>query len=208
MLKVLVTLLFGLLWSKVGHADSTRGVDFRMQLISGTLNFTSISGVKRDFRGLGSELQASLYLIEHDTLRMNIFLAPRIMTWEGLGVPDQNYDDLQSMTLSSGLEFHYGPLFLQGAYGRTSAMAYYISDASKAKRFTFDSPSLAGGFNWRFENLGLGFGYTFRTAKIDKDRLDLTEASQYTEKCYYLNFIYYMSTPPARFFKRLFKNQK
>ncbi len=207
LIKFFASLFCVLLWFENGYADSTRGIDFRLQFFSGALNFTSISGVKRDFRGIGSELQASLYLFEHDKLRMNIFLAPRIMSWEGLGVAESDYDDLQGFTLSSGLEFHYGPFFLQGAYGRTSAMAYFIADASKAKRFTFDSPSLAGGFNWRFANLGIGAGYTLRKAQIEKDSLDLTEASQYVETCYSLNFIYYMSTPPGRFFKKLFRSQ-
>lgn len=187
------------------QADEVRGVDFRMQFISGNLDFTSVSGIHREFNGMGSELQTSLYLLEKKYFRASIFISSRVMTWVGQEVLEAEYDDIQTFSVAPGLELHFGPLYVQASSARMNASAYNISATSKGKQLIIEGPAVASGFNWKFGSLGLGVGYTQMNFAVPGDRLSLNTPSQYIEKSYSFNLIYYMGLPPGRFFSKLFK---
>jgi hypothetical protein len=186
-------------------SGGTRGVDFRMQFVSGKLDFTSISGIKRPFDGIGSELQTSLYLIERNRLRTSIFISSRVMTWTGKNVVDSEFDDIQTFSVAPGLELHYGPLYIQASSQRVNANAYYISSSSKGKQFTINAPCLAYGFNWKFGALGIGLGYSTTNATVSGSELNLNSSSKYIEKSYSFNLVYYIGGTPGKFFGGLFK---
>jgi hypothetical protein len=187
-----------------GSGSSERGVDFRMQLASGKLDFTSVSGVKRKFIGVGSELQTSLYLLELTRFRANIFIASRVMTWTGQNVLDAEYDDLQTFSVAPGLELHYGPLFIKSAAQRINVNAYNISSTSIGKQFIIEGPCYSGGINYRFGSLGLGLQYSKMNVSVPGERLGLAQPSQYLEDSYSFNFIYYIGESPGKFFGDLF----
>lgn len=189
------------------HAQSsaTRGIDFRMQFVSGKLNFTGISGVKRDFEGIGSELQTSLYVFERPRFRTSIFIASRVMSWEGKNVVENEFDDMQTFSVAPGLELHYGPFYLQASSQQTNANGYFISSASKGKQFTVSGIVLSYGFNWKFGTLGLGLGYTTMNTSVPGSQLGHESSSKYNEKSYSFNLIYYIGGTPGKFFSSLFK---
>ncbi len=189
----------------MAQSQELRGVDFRMQFVSGNLDFTSVSGVRREFDGIGSELQTSLYLLEKNKFRVSMFISSRVMTWVGQDVVAAEYDDIQSFSVAPGLELHFGPLFIQGSSSRMNATAYNISATSKGKQLIIEGPTIAGGFNWKFGNLGLGVGLTQMNFAVPGDSLGLSTPSQYIEKSYSVNLIYYMGIPPGRFFQKLFR---
>lgn len=204
---IIVVLILSILpmetWAE--GSGSTRGVDFRMQFVSGKLDFTSISGVKRPFEGIGSELQTSLYLIERNRLRTSIFISSRVMTWTGKNVVDSEFDDIQTFSVAPGLELHYGPLYVQASSQRANANAYYISSTSKGKQFTINAPCLAYGFNWKFGALGIGLGYSTINTTVSGSELNLNSSSKYIEKSYSFNLVYYIGGTPGKFFGGLFK---
>jgi hypothetical protein len=205
-----VFLLFSTFWLfapqvLAQNAGGARGVDFRMQFVSGNLDFTSVSGVKRKFSGFGSELQTSLYLVEKTRFRTSIFISSRVMTWTGLDVLEAEYDDVQTFSVAPGLELHYGPLFLQASSTRMNANAYNISSTSKGKQLIIEGPCVSAGFNWKFGSLGIGIGASQMSLNVPGARLGLSEDSKYVENSYSLNLIYYMGMTPRRFFNGLFK---
>ncbi len=176
-----------------------------MQFVTGTLDFTSISGVNRQFKGVGSELQTSLYLIEGRFFRMNLFIASRVMTWAGQNVVESEYDDIQSFSVAPGLEVHLGPLSVRAATQRINANAYFISSSSMGKQITMDAPHLGADLNFKFGSLGVGIGTVQSQFKVSGEKLGLASDSIYKEQTYSINLIYYMNMTPGRFFKGLFK---
>lgn len=205
MLKIVLIPIFSILVTQsVVAAESVRGIDFRMQFISGKLDFTSISGIPRKFNGIGSELQTSLYLLETNYFRTAMMISSRVMTWVGQGVLDEEYDDIQTFSVAPGLELQLGPLYLQATSQRMNANAYYISSASKGKPFIIEGSSVSGGLNFKFGNLGLGLGVRKMNFSVPGSRMDLSTPSQYIEESYSLNLIYYIGLPPGRFFRNLF----
>lgn len=203
------TLSFVLLFLSIAtwaqSSGGTRGVDFRMQFVSGKLDFTSISGVKRPFEGIGSELQTSLYLIERNRFRTSLFISSRVMTWTGKNVVESEFDDLQTFSVAPGIELHYGPFYLQASSQSINANAYYISSTSKGKQFTINAPCLSYGLNWKFGALGIGIGASSANANVPASQLNLNTSSKYEEKSYSFNLVYYIGGTPGKFFSGLFK---
>lgn len=191
MIKLTLLIISILLLSQLGLAQSTstKGVDFRMQFVSGKLDFTSISGIRRNFDGIGSELQTNLYLVESNRFRVSMMIASRVMTWVGKDVLDGEYDDVQSFSVAPGFELQYGALYLQGSYQRTNANAYNISSTSKGKQFTINGPCLGAGVNYKFGSLGMGLGYTKVDTKVSGSDLGLSTDSKYTDISYSFNLI-------------------
>jgi hypothetical protein len=188
-----------------GQSTGTKGVDFRMQFVSGKLDFTSISGTKRNFEGIGSELQTNLYLLERNRFRASFMIASRVMTWIGKDVLEGEYDDIQSFSVAPGFELQYGALYLQGSIQRTNANAYNISSTSKGKQFTINGPCLGAGINYKFGSLGMGFGYTKVDTTVSGKDLGLSADSKYSDTSYSFNLIYYIGGTPGKFFNTLFK---
>lgn len=188
-----------------GGGGALKGVDFRLEFLSGDLNFTSVSGVARDFKGIGSELQVSLYLVEKGRFSLSTVIASRIMSWVGQDVLDGEYDDITSFGVAPGLEFAYGPLYLQTTYSRINASAYSISSASKGTQLVIEGPSFTGGLAWRFSSLALGVSGSYLKTVVPGEKLNLSQDSTYIDTSVAFNFIYYMKMPPSRFFKGLFK---
>lgn len=182
---------------------SVRGIDFRMQFDTGTLDFTNISGIKRKFSGVGSELQTSVYLIEKGWFRTSVFIGSRVMSWSGQNVQLGEYDDIQTFAVSPGLEIGLGPFFIQAASQKMNANSYYISSTSLGKQFNISGQSIAAGINYKFNHLGLGLGVTKMNFAIPGELLDLSSPSQYSELSYSLNLIYYMGITPGTFFHGL-----
>lgn len=176
-----------------------------MQFVSGKLDFTSISGIQRQFEGIGSELQTSIYLVEKKYFRASLFISSRVMTWVGQNTQLAEYDDLQTFSVAPGLELHFGPLFVQGSSSRMNGTAYNISATSKGQQLVIEGPTTAAGFNWKFGSLGLGVAYTQMNFKVPAATVGLSSDSVYTEKSTSFNVIYYMNTPPGKFFQKLFK---
>jgi hypothetical protein len=197
-------LTFSTSFALAQRSNGDRGVDFRMQFVSGNLDFTNISGIPRKFNGAGSELQTSLYLMEKTRFRANLFISSRVMTWAGQDVVDEEYDDLQTFSVAPGFELQYGPFYVQAAGQRVNANAYFISATSKGKQLIIEGPSLAGGFNYRFGHLGIGLGYTRLRFNVPGERLGLSEPSLYSEQSYSVNLIYYIGVTPKKFFRDLF----
>ena len=206
-LKLIGFLLIGFIsnWGWGQNAGGTKGVDFRMQFVSGKLNFTGISGVNRDYDGIGSELQTNLYLMERNRFRMSLLIASRVMTWVGKNVADGEYDDIQAFSVAPGLELQYGALYLQGTMQRSNVSAYNISSTSKGKQFTITGPCLGAGINYKFGSLGIGLGYSKVNTKVSGNDLGLASDSQYTDQSYSFNLIYYIGGTPGKFFSTLFK---
>ncbi len=190
-----------------GSGPKPRGVDFRMQINSGTLDFTGISGVQRTFSGFGSELSSHIYLFERGRFRSNVFIASRVMSYTGQGVVEGETDDLQVFTVTPGLEFSYGMLHLQAGYQTMNVNSYYVSSFSQGKTFALAAPVVAAHLNFRLGHLGLGVGVTQSSFAVDPLKLGLAEGtkSQWSEMSYSFNFIYFIGTPPRRFFPELFK---
>jgi len=188
-----------------GQSSSTKGVDFRMQFVSGKLDFTSISGIRNDFEGIGSELQTNIYLMEKNYFRASFLISSRVMTWVGKNVVEGEYDDIQSFSVAPGFELQYGALYLQGSYQKTNANAYNISATSKGKQFTISAPCLGAGINYKFGSLGMGFGYSKVSAQVSGKDLGLSEDSKYSDTSYSFNLIYYIGGTPGKFFSTLFK---
>lgn len=201
-LLLTITLLAQLSWAQ---SSSTKGVDFRMQFVSGKLNFTSISGVPRTFEGLGSELQTNLYLIEKNYFRASLLISSRVMTWIGKAVVDAEYDDIQSFSVAPGIELQYGAIYLQGSLQQINANAYNISATSKGQQFTINGPTLGAGINYRFGTLGMGLGYTKTDTKVSGSDLGLPSDSKYSDTSYSFNLVYYIGGTPGKFFSSLFK---
>lgn len=204
--------VLGLLAGSFAQAQSaatspTRGVDFRMQINRGTLEYTSISGVPRKFDGLGSELQTHLYLVEKGSLRSTFFMASRVMSWTGRDVLQGETDDLQTFSVAPGIELCYGPFYVQGAYQAINVNNYWISSFSFGKQYSLNGVSAAGGINYRFGHLGIGLGVTQLNMTVPGDKIGLSTDSEYKETSYSLNFVYYIGTPPLKFFKELFSSR-
>lgn len=191
--------------SSAASDHPVRGVDFRMQLVSGHLNFTNISGIQRDFSGIGSELQTSLYFFEAGKLQSGLFLSTRVMTWTGLDLQPGEYDDMQTFSVAPGIEIDWGSFYFQRALQNIEANSYYISSYSSGLQFSMQGSSTSFGFNYRFNHLGIGIGYTLTDFIVPGERLDLTTESRYTEKSYSLNIIYYIGVKPSKFYRELFK---
>lgn len=185
----------------------TRGVDFRMQLNSGTLDFTGISGVQRVFSGFGSELSAHFYLIEKTRFRANLFLSTRVMSYTGTEVLEGETDDLQVFTVAPGLELSYGILHLQVGYQSMNVNSYFISSFSQGRAYSLMGPMAGAHLNFRMGNLGLGLGATQSTIAVDPTKLGLAadQQSQWKELTYSLNVIYFIGSRPKKFFRQLFK---
>lgn len=184
-----------------------RGVDFRMQINSGALNFTGISGVQRDFSGFGSQLSSHMYLFESGRFRSNLFFSTRVMSYTGKDVLAGETDDLQIFTLAPGLEISYGLLHLQAAYQSVNVNSYFVSSFSSGRSYAVTSPLLSAHLNFRLGNLGLGIGATHANFSVDPTLLGLasTRTSQWNETTYSFNMIYFIGLPPGRFFRALFK---
>lgn len=190
--------------SKAG--PGLRGVDFRFQYVTGNLDFTSISGVPRQFKGNGTELQASFYLFEkRNKFRGNLFISSKIMNWVGQDTVAAEYDDLQTFSVAPGLEFQYGAFHIGVSAPHTNANAYYISSTSKGKQFGMDGIALSTGLSWRFGSLGVGLNYSTMNANIDASQLGISTDSTYKESSYGVSLIYYMGILPSKFFIGLFK---
>ena len=198
-------LFFLILSTNAWAQNRTRGVDFRMQLVSGTLDFTSISDVQRKFNGLGSELSTHDYLYEKGRWRSTGFISSRVMSFVGQEVQEGETDDLQIFTIAPGLEFGYGPFYIQAAYQMMNVNAYYISSASLGKRFTLNGMSYSAGMNFRFGHLGLGLGAAQVNLPVSPEKMGITNASVYKELSYSFNLIYYIGVPPRKFFSELFR---
>lgn len=190
--------------SSGGGKSPTRGIDFRMQINKGLLEYTSISGVPRTFDGIGSELQTHIYLIERNYFRSTFFMSSRVMSYTGRDVLEGETDDLQTFSIAPGIELCYGIFYIQAAYQAINVNNYWISSFSSGKQYGLNSMSTAGGINYRFGHLGIGLGVTQVNMTVPKDKLGLSEDSEYKEISYSLNFIYYIGTPPLKFFKELF----
>ncbi len=183
---------------------NTRGIDFRLQFITGSLEFTSISGVKRPFEGIGSELQSSIYIFENEKFKTLFLIASRVMTWTGKNVVEAEYDDLQTFSVAPGVELQYGNLYFQANTQRMNANAYNISATSKGKQFLIEGPCFGFGYNYQFGNLGIGFGVKSININVPGESTGLSSPSPYKETSYSLNFVYYMGVTPSRFFGKLF----
>lgn len=201
-LLVIATLLTQRIWAQ---SAPTKGVDFRMQFVSGNLNFTSISGVARTFEGIGSELQTNIYLLERNRFRTSLLISSRVMTWTGKNVVEGEYDDIQSFSVAPGIEFQYGIFYLQGSLQRINANAYNISSTSKGQAFTINGPTLGAGINYRFGTLGMGLGYSKTDTKVSGSDLGLLSDSKYSDTSYSFNLVYYIGGTPSKFFRSLFK---
>lgn len=186
-------------------AGELRGVDFRFQYVTGVLDFTSISGIPRQFTGTGTELQASIYVFEKNKFRTSIFIASKIINWVGQDVVSAEYDDVQMFSVSPGLEFQYGVFYVAASSSHTNANAYYISSTSKGAQFAMDGLSLSGGLSWKFGNFGMGLTYTSVNSTVSGSQLGLNSDSSYLENSYGFNLIYYMGMKPSKFFKNLWK---
>lgn len=187
------------------EAAPVRGIDFRFQYVTAGLDFTSISGVPRQFKGSGTELQASFYLLEKNKFRTNFFITSKTMNWVGQDTVDAEYDDLQTFSVAPGLEVQYGPLHIGVSAHHTNANAYYISSTSKGKQFGMDGIALSAGLSWRIASLGVGINYSMMNANISASKLGNSTDSVYKENSYGISLIYYMGMLPSKFFKGLFK---
>lgn len=201
LLIIVISLLTQVIWAQ---SSPTKGVDFRMQFVSGKLNFTSISAVPRTFEGLGSELQTNIYLFEKNYFRTSLLISSRVMTWTGKDVLAGENDDIQSFSVAPGIELQYGIFYLQGSLQHTNANAYSISSASKGKQFTINGPCLGAGINYRFGSLGMGIGYSKVDTKVSGSDLGLLSDSKYSDTSYSFNLIYYIGGTPGKFFSSLF----
>lgn len=202
LLVFLVNFLTPTIWAQ---NSPTKGVDFRMQFVSGKLNFTSISGISRNFEGIGSELQTNIYLFEKNYFRTSLLISSRVMTWTGKDVVEGEYDDIQSFAVAPGLELQYGAFYLQGSLQRINANAYNISSTSKGQQFTINGPTIGAGINYRFGTLGMGLGYSKTDTKVAGKDLGLDTDSKYSDTSYSFNLIYYIGGTPGKFFSSLFK---
>lgn len=184
-----------------------RGVDFRMQMNFGTLDFLGVSGTQRTFSGFGSELSSHLYLFEKGRWRSNFFVASRVMSYTGQGVLGSETDDLQIFTVSPAFELSYGIIHLQAGYQFMNVNSYYVSAFSTGKSFAVSSPVLGAHLNFRLGNLGLGIGATKVNLAVDPVTLGLPASTncQWNEISYSINFIYFIGLPPSKFFPALFK---
>lgn len=187
--------------------SSTRGVDFRMQLNSGVLDFTGISGIQRKFKGFGSELSAHFYVVENTRFRTNLFLSTRVMSYTGEGVAEGETDDLQLFTVAPGLEIAYGMLHLSAAYQAMNVNSYFVSSFSSGRTFAMSAPVVSAHLNFRMGHLGLGIGASQSKFSMDPSKLGLAadRTSTWDETFYSLNVIYFIGSPPGKFFKELFK---
>jgi hypothetical protein len=197
-------LLSSIASSQEGGAKAHRGIDFRMQFNTGKVNFTNISGIKRDFNGVGSELQTSLYLTEWKYFRSSLFISSRVMSWTGKDTQPGENDDMQTFSVAPGFEMQSGPFFIQTASQNINANSYFISSSSLGKQFKMNGNSLAVGFNYRFGHLGLGFGVTKMDFSVPGETLGINSESRYIEQSYSLNLVYYIGVPPLLFFRQLF----
>lgn len=64
-MRIFVALFF-LFFYQTGNAID--GVDLRLGIVNGSLDFTSVSGIQRNYRGIGSELGILLPLYEKKVL--------------------------------------------------------------------------------------------------------------------------------------------
>lgn len=190
-----------------GGSGNVRGVDFRMQINTGTLDFRGISNIQRTFNGFGSELSSHLYMFERGRLRSNFFVASRVMSYTGQNVQAGETDDLQVFTVTPGLEVSYGMIHLQAGYQFMNVNSYFVSSASSGKSFAVTAPVVAGHLNFRMGHLGLGVGITQVDFAMDPEKLGLPAGtqSQWKEVSYSFNLIYFIGSPPSKFFPQLFK---
>ncbi|PWU15667.1 MAG: hypothetical protein C5B49_11495 [Bdellovibrio sp.] len=182
-----------------------RGIDFRVQITKGSLDFTSISGLKRSYTGIGSELATHVYILDSGAFRSTVFMSSRVMSYTGQNLAAGEADDLQIFTLAPGAEIDLGPLYVQAAYQMMNVNSYVISATSLYKRYTATGPSFSGGINFRLGHLGVGFGVTSINIPVSGDKLGLPTDSVHSELSYSVNFVYYMGVPLGRFVKELFK---
>ncbi len=205
-----IIFLISFLWtlSTRSWADETniRGVDLRLQFVSGNLQFTSISGIDRKFSGKGSEMIGSFYLLEYKSFRSVLFLSSRLMTWTGLELAPGENDDFQTISVGPGLEFQFGPVFVRASPQTISANAYFISTNSFGRQFSMSGTSYAIGFNHQFKKIGLGLSMSTLDMTVPGSSLNLSADTQskYSEKSFSLNIIYFFGLPPKAFFKELF----
>lgn len=201
-----VYLLFCIVTSQCVLAKDVenRGIDFRVQLNKGTLNFTSISDVQRTSSGNGSELATHLYLFEGSSFRSSVFLSSRVMSYTGQDTVEGQVDDLQVFTFAPGLELSYGSFFLQSNYQTLNVNNYWISSASRSKQYTLTGIGWATGFQYKFGHLGVGIGYSSLNIPVPASKLGTSQDSMYKENIISLNIIYYMGISPRKFFKELF----
>lgn len=180
-----------------------KGVDFRLHFLGGNLDFTSVSNVPRTFKGTGSELQSHFYLYEKNAFSTSFFLSSRIMSWAGQGVVDEEYDDLNTFSVSPGLEFALGPLYLQVNYTRINGTAYNISSTSIGKQIVLGGPMASAGFVWRIGTLAFSIGGSYMSTVVPADVLGIHQDSTFVDLSYSFSLIYYMKMPPSRFFSNL-----
>ena len=76
-----------------------------------------------------------------------------------------------------------------------------------AALFALAAPMLGVHLNFRMGHLGLGIGATQTNFSVDPAKLGLAadKNCQWNELTYSLNLIYFIGTPPGKFFPELFK---
>lgn len=206
-MKYIFALVFSLFCAKGSAAGkSVRGVDFRMQLNSSTLNYTGISGIPRTFFGFGAELASHLYFLDQKRWRGTAFFSTRLTNYTGQNMLAGERDDVQAFTLAPGIEIGYGPLYLQGSYRFIKMNSYFVSTNSADRTVEIVTPGLATGLNFRLGHLGIGLGASWIKAPVSAEKRGLPgdEASTFDDLTYSLNLIYYISKPPKKFIKELF----
>lgn len=134
------------------------------------------------------------------------------MSWTANGLSSNQYDDIQAFSLSPGIEFKYRYFFIQVLQQSMSVNNYYVSEgASKGAQFSMIGPFATAGFTFRMANLGIGASYTLMNYKVTPNKLDLASSSadsDYVEKSYSINFVYYFGVKSGKFLKNLFINDK
>lgn len=199
----ILTLCFGT--QAIARTVKVRGVDFRMQINNGTLDFTTVSDTRRTLSGFGSELSSHIYWLERGRWRSTVSISSRVMSYTSTNILVGETDDLQVFTVAPGLELGYGIFFVQAGYHMMNVNNYVVSTSSKGATYAFSAMSTSAGINIRLGHLGLGLSATRIGASVDAEKLGIPAASQWNETSYSFNLIYYIGVPTKKFFKELLK---
>lgn len=214
-LSVILIFLYSQICTGFGRSAPTyvrypSGVNFTMAIQTGSLNFTSLSGIQRDYAGYGTDFNFSFPIYEIERRRLSTIFSSGFMSWTKTGLGQGQFDELYTLRLGPGLEYKWGPLVLQAIYRGVQISNYsYNGVDTKSTRVFAAGASFNGGLNFRFANLGIGLQYSVFDCTVSASKLDFaagTPDSKYSESTMGLTLIYYFGMPAKRFFNTLFNH--